>query len=54
MGAAQGAYQADLNSANAQNAAGGNLMSGLFGIAGSALGGPIGGALGAGIGRMIQ
>jgi hypothetical protein len=46
MGAMQGQYGADLNAYNAQAGQSGNLMSGLFGIAGSALGGPLGGALG--------
>lgn len=38
LGAAQAGYQADLGRYNAQQAAGGSLMSGLFGIGGSLLG----------------
>lgn len=45
-GAAHQQYQAQLGAYNAQQAAGGNMMGGLFGMAGSILGGPAGGALG--------
>lgn len=42
LGATQAGYNADLASANAQNAAGGNLMSGLFSLGGAALMSPYG------------
>lgn len=50
MGAAQGTYGANMNGYNAQQAQGGNFMSGLFGLGGAMLGGPMGGALGAALG----
>lgn len=48
-GAGQDTYQANLAKANAQNAGKGNVMSGLFGLGGSILGGPMGGMIGKGI-----
>lgn len=53
MGAAQAGYGANLNAANAQNAANNNFMSGLFGLGGSILGGPLGGAAGSFLGGLF-
>jgi hypothetical protein len=50
LGAAQSQYGADLNSYNASQASGGNMLGGLFGLGGALLGGPAGGALGAALG----
>ena len=46
MGAAGNQYQAAMDQYNARQSKRGGLMSGLFGLAGSALGGPLGGSLG--------
>lgn len=46
LGATQAGYQADLGSYNAQQAAGGNLMGGLFGLGGALLGAPSSSILG--------
>ena len=46
MGAAKDQYSAAMDAYNAQQARSGGIMSGLFGLAGSALGGPLGGILG--------
>jgi hypothetical protein len=43
LGAANSQYGAALDASNAQNAASGGLMSGLFSLGGAALGGPAGG-----------
>lgn len=49
LGAAQAQYGAALDAANADNAAMGSLMGGLFGLGGAALGSPwLGGAMGFG------
>lgn len=40
LGATQAGYQAQVNAANAKNAAGGGFMSGLMGLGGAALGNP--------------
>lgn len=53
MGAAQAQYQAAQAAANAKNAGTAGLTKGLFGLAGSALGGPMGGMLGSAIGGMF-
>jgi hypothetical protein len=53
MGAAKADYQARLDAANAANAGKSNLTKGLFGLAGSAIGGPIGGVLGGQLGSMF-
>jgi hypothetical protein len=54
LGAAQQQYQAALGSANAKNAGTAGLTSGLFGLAGSALGGPAGGFMGGLLGKAIS
>jgi hypothetical protein len=46
LGAAQKTYQGQLAGYNADQASSNSLMGGLFGLAGSALGGPMGGMLG--------
>jgi hypothetical protein len=51
--AANSNYNNALGSSNAANASNNNFTSGLFGLAGSALGGPMGGMLGSGIGKMF-
>jgi hypothetical protein len=51
LGAANMQYQADLGAANAQNAAGNNMMSGLFSLGSSAIGGPAGGVIANGLSR---
>ena len=53
MGAAQQGYEAQMAQANAKNAGKSNLLGGLMGIAGTALGGPIGGAIGKGVGGLF-
>jgi len=53
MGAASKGYEAQVAQANAKNAGKSNLLGGLMGIAGTALGGPIGGAIGTGIGGLF-
>lgn len=52
-GAANQQYQANLAGANAKNAGSAGLAKGLFGIAGSAMGGPLGGMLGSALGGAI-
>jgi hypothetical protein len=49
-GAGQQTYQAQLAAANAKNAGTAGLTRGLFGLAGSAMGGPLGGMLGNALG----
>jgi len=51
--AANSNYNNALGARNAANASNNNFTSGLFGLAGSALGGPMGGMLGSGIGKMF-
>lgn len=53
LGAANSQYQAALGAANAKNAGTAGLTSGLFGLAGSALGGPAGGFMGGLLGKAI-
>lgn len=53
LGAEQAGYNANLGAYNAQQAAGGNMMGGLFGIGGAILGAPAG-SLGAGIGAAMM
>lgn len=53
MGAASKGYDAQVAQANAKNAGKSNLLGGLMGIAGTALGGPIGSAIGTGIGGLF-
>ena len=54
MGAANQDYQARMNAYNAQQAQRSGLMGGLFGLAGSALGGPLGGMAGNAIGGLFS
>lgn len=53
LGAADAQYQANLGASNAQNAGQSNMMSGLFGIGGAALGGMYGGPAGAMLGSQV-
>lgn len=53
LGAANSQYQTALGAANAANANQSNMMGGLFGLAGTGLGGIFGGAAGAGIGGQL-
>lgn len=52
-GASQNQYQAAMNNYNASQARKGGLMSGLFGLAGAALGGPLGGMAGNALGGLF-
>lgn len=53
MGAMNNQYQSGLDAFNAQQAQQQGLMSGLFGLGGTIMGGPMGGAIGSGIGRLF-
>jgi len=53
MGAGQNGYQAQMNNYNAQQAQQSNMMSGLFGLGGAALGGPLGNKAGSFIGGLL-
>lgn len=52
-GAGQNQYQAQMNAYNAKQKARAGFTSGLFGLAGSALGGPMGGMIGNAVGGMF-
>jgi hypothetical protein len=52
-GAGQQQYQAQMNAFNANQARNAGVTSGLFGLAGSALGGPLGGKAGSFIGGLL-
>ena len=52
-GAGQQQYQAQMNAFNANQARNAGLTSGLFGLAGSALGGPMGGMIGSQVGGLF-
>jgi hypothetical protein len=51
LGATNMGYQAQLGASNAANASSSGMMTGLMGMAGTALGGPMGGMLGTAIGN---
>jgi hypothetical protein len=53
LGATAAGYNAQLGAFNASQASGNNMMSGLFSLGGSALGGPMGGQLGGFIGSQF-
>lgn len=53
MGAAQSQYNAALAAANAKNAGTAGLTSGIFGLAGSMMGGPAGGFMGGLLGKAL-
>jgi hypothetical protein len=52
-GAGAADYKAKMDAVNAANARKGGMWNGLFGLAGSALGGPLGGMAGKAIGNMV-